>query len=810
MARGVMRLAGRWAALTTLVLGTAGGVTRAATPEDVEAAIHKGVDFLYTQQKLEGNWEEVQKRTEEDGNSVQGAQWGGLTAMATYGLLAAGQKPTDPRLQKGIDFLLKADDMVGIYAIGVRAQVWTFLPQDETIKKAIKRDAKLLFEARDASTGRYGYRIGPERELIHNSSSQYGVLGMWACVDSGVVYDMPRSYWASVENGWKTCQGPDGGWQYFSDKPKVDQGVLEEAGGQENPSGSMTAAGIATLFITQDFLRSNDGIECRGNITNPSIEAGLTWMAKNYDPGWTDGYFLYGVERIGVASGIKYFGTHDWFDAGSTALVRGQAADGGFGGNFGGPVANTAFSILFLVRGRAPVAINKLEYNLTRSDDEKKAEKPVVGPWNERPRDIANVTRYLTKQTEADLNWQIVTMDSTPEALLEAPILYISGNRPLEFTAAEQDTLRRYVQRGGLILGNADGGSAPFADSFRKLAKTLFPDSEAREVPADSSLYTSEAKPRATWATKPHLEGWTNGVREQMLLFASEDPAKYWQLRGFGPERAPFSEIMIDLLQYATDKQKSRVKGQSYLVEADPEIQDTVQLKLARLEYKGNWDPEPGGWVQFKNVLHNTQKIGLEVETVKLGEGKLSGYKLAHLTGTGTVSFDEKQMSEIKSFVSGGGILIIDAAGGNTEFATSLNTQFASANLNPLFLDKSESVISGQLKGVQVGIDCSTVKYRHWAMKSMAKTTAPRLRAQSNGGHKTLFFSEEDLSAGLVNNQVDGIKGYEPAAASNLMTNIMLYAAGKLGEVPPPPPPPPAATGPASAPATSVPSDPAM
>ena len=44
----------------------------------------------------------------------------------------------------------------------------------------------------------------------------------------------------------------------------------------------MTAAGVATLFITQDYLHSDDGINCGGNITNPNIEAGLKWMAVNY------------------------------------------------------------------------------------------------------------------------------------------------------------------------------------------------------------------------------------------------------------------------------------------------------------------------------------------------------------------------------------------------------------------------------------------------------------------------------------------------------------------------------------------------
>ena len=55
-------------------------------------------------------------------------------------------------------------------------------------------------------------------------------------------------------------------------------------------------------------------------------------------------------------------------------------------------------------------------------------------------------------------------------------------------------------------------------------------------------------------------------------------------------------------------------------------------VKLARLEYVGSWDPEPGGWKRLAAVMHNQNKIDLQVDHVKLGEGKLSGYKIAHIT----------------------------------------------------------------------------------------------------------------------------------------------------------------------------------
>ena len=50
-----------------------------------------------------------------------------------------------------------------------------------------------------------------------------------------------------------------------------------------------------------------------------------------------------------------------------------------------------------------------------------------------------------------------------------------------------------------------------------------------------------------------------------------------------------------------------------------------------------------------------------------------------------------------------------------------------------------------------------------------------------------VFYSPEDLTAGLVGQPVDGIFGYAPESATPLMRNMLLYAAG-IGSVSPPKP----------------------
>ena len=84
----------------------------------------------------------------------------------------------------------------------------------------------------------------------------------------------------------------------------------------------MTAAGIATLFITEDYLLLGRHWEpCGGGVMNDNIENGLRSIDKHVKELLTTNnyYGMYGVERIGTASGRKYFGTQNWYEVGGSS-----------------------------------------------------------------------------------------------------------------------------------------------------------------------------------------------------------------------------------------------------------------------------------------------------------------------------------------------------------------------------------------------------------------------------------------------------------------------------------------------------------
>ncbi len=420
------------------------------------------------------------------------------------------------------------------------------------------------------------------------------------------------------------------------------------------------------------------------------------------------------------------------------------------------------------------MVLNKLQYDI--------GDKP--GNWNQRPRDAANVVRYIAHQTERDLNWQIMSLKAPMQELHDAPIIYIAGNESLQFTPEEEAKLKQFCEEGGIILANADCATDAFATAFRKLGNKLFPNYEFRELPADHPIYTSEQYLRSGWKDPPSVLALSNGVRELMLLMPNTDAGRGWQQDDIVDRQATF-QFADNLFLYAVDKQNLLEKGKTYLIHPNEKIEQSQRIKLGRLQYDGNWDPEPAGWNRLAAILHN-MGTRLEIFPIKLGENKLGnghgiGVHVAHLTGTTRIKLNAAGRDELKKFVEGGGTLIVDAAGGSGEFADSVE-----AELSTIFgADAAEKLKEPLAPDDPVfnlpGGKIEDFNYRPYTRRILGTTLrGPQIKAIEIKDRAVVYYSREDLSAGLVGMPMDGIIGCQPDTATAIMRNLVLFARSVL------------------------------
>jgi Domain of unknown function (DUF4159)/Prenyltransferase and squalene oxidase repeat len=752
--------------------------------KQVDQAIDRGVAFLLSQQHEDGSWAGIML---DDQQNI------GRTALVGLALLSCGESHQTPQMAKAIQYLKKAriGGAYATYTYALRAAFYAQLPESVR-KKELAADLQWLQGAmirQGAVAGMYTYsRMGDQNAERgfrpwggDYSNSQYGVLGVWYASMAGL--EVNSNYWRLVEQAWQKGQATDGGWGYFF--------------GSQNSYCSMTAAGAATLYITNDYLHSQQELDLRHVNNNPSLTRAIKWLGDHFSIDYNNGrdtpaqqqsndllnnifggrapvrvigtwihYMLFGYERVGEASGLTRFGTHKWFDECADFLIQTQNPEGSWNSD-PDEYVGSAYCLLFLSRGRSPVAVQKLEFN---------------GRWDNRTRDAAAISRWLTKETERHTNWQIVPVEASDAELRQAPILYVASDRPLILRQAEKQRLKTYIDQGGILLAVNEGVTKEFADSIVQLAHDIYPAYEFQELPSDHPIY-GENFPVKGLPTNPR--GLSNGVRELMILLPTGDMSWKFQqgAAGISPSSSPAFGFVGNLYLYITDKSNPRFKGDDTWVEANPGLQDQKEIQIGRLKINANWDPEPLGWARLANILHNNDQIKLTVLNVDPEINSLpNSISLLHLTATNSFELTEVQQKILKQYLDGGGVLFFDAAGGSTaaqlSFETLLIKMYPLEKLKTLAIDSP--IYTGAGTG---GARIEQATYRRYAMDRLAKTTLPRLRVLEVNGKVVAIDSSEDLSAGLVGYNIDGIVGYSPGSSEAIVRNVVMWAGEKPGAI---------------------------
>ncbi len=338
----------------------------------------------------------------------------GRLAIGLLALLKGGVPKDDPVVKKGYDELRRrvlvdtyslGNALMALEALYAPASEWGDLrsgtidrPQRRQVPaddlKLMQQWARQLLHNVDdrvdpAYLLRFNYVRGPRTD---NSVNQYGLLGLYSAHLCGV--EVPASVWEAAINHLLADQCPEGekvrldltdyrtharrsaapdekftvstmyaracGWSYHG--PKSD--------GELSPVyGSMTAAGITGLAICQAALEDYPNVK-RPKLQGEASRAradGFAWLAQNmtmrYHAGAIDRqprwfyYYLYGIERAALLSGIALIADRDWYFEGAMVLVHSQQDDGHWPAELQADLAveRDAMAILFLKQSTAPV-----------------------------------------------------------------------------------------------------------------------------------------------------------------------------------------------------------------------------------------------------------------------------------------------------------------------------------------------------------------------------------------------------------------------------------------------------------------------
>jgi hypothetical protein len=330
----------------------------------VRAAIRRGVNYLKVRQQEDGSWSYASHEV-------------GMTSLAALALVENDVPVGDPVIQKALNvvrgsapstaytydislailFLVRVgekDDIELIHELGTRLAAgqlssggWSYLcplvvaqPRPASVSNSPRLNSA---GANNRRAGRLNAGGGPRAgNFGDNSNTQFAVLGIWAAGRTGL--DV-RDTMSLVDKRFRSTQTAGGGWAY--------------SGGAE--TDAMTCAGLMSLALAKghkvldsQMVNRQPNADASHRPTMDSdaqIERGIRrveFYANTMGQG-SALYFLWSLERVGVALGLARLGNVDWYERGATLLIQTQQGDGGWRSNRG-ELPDTSFALLFLHR----------------------------------------------------------------------------------------------------------------------------------------------------------------------------------------------------------------------------------------------------------------------------------------------------------------------------------------------------------------------------------------------------------------------------------------------------------------------------
>ncbi len=741
----------------------------------VQRSIDRGIAYLRKTQTARGGWEEY------------GGQSCGLSSLCTLALLNAGVSREDPSIVQAMRYL-RGFEPKETYSVALQTLVYCQLCAAGDLPR-IRRNVQWLVseQIRSGSADRIGsWNYGSGIGSGDPSNAQFAVLALGAAQDRGI--EVPAEAFRSSLDYWVDRQMNDGGWSYRAGRP----------------SGSMTCAGIASIIIAGGRLGGEsssiegDQIRCCGGEVSQDdpVERGLSWLARNFsldvNPGgdkFTFFYYLYALERVGRLSGRRLIGDHDWYREGAERLIKLQD---GFSGFWPGaePMETrevaTSFALLFLSKGKRQVVIGRLKY----------PHPPAPGQWNQHPDSIRQLVRHVELNWRRDLTWQTIDgATATLTDLLQTPVLVISGHEPVDFSGRWGETLKAYVDQGGCILFEADGGdgcgdASGFERSVQAICQQWFPDAPLDRLPLDHPIWFAEHK------VDPTVLGdafWVYGVQaccRTAVFYVPRSLSCRWELSDllFHRDRGtPAARSQVDasvrigenLIAYATGRELKDKLEQRLVLDAadvDSSMRGTIQLGMLAIDSGGQ---EARRALPNAAALMSTRlpiRVSAVGGPVAFDADQLLEIPFLWVHGRTAFELEPQQREVLREYVQNGGVILGTAICGSEPFADAFRRE-----MTLIFPDSPLQAlpVTHPLLKIYGGYDIRNVTIRTPATAGSAlsrRTGPPLLEYAEVDNVVGVFFSPLDLSCALESPNSVQCPGYDTQDAAKIVANLVLFA----------------------------------
>ncbi len=747
------------------------------TPANVEAAIDRCVSYLAREQKKDGQRTGAWAGAESFGT--------GQTCLVTLALISAGKTPNFPAVNLGLRHIRAHKKPSKTYEAALQVMVLCAAEPTKDMAQ-IKENVEWLVKVQSNSGGwGYGDSGGGDE-----SNTQFAVLALWEASKLGIEIPNPKrddnkTAFEACQAYWQGCRMGNA-WGYMG----------------RGPTGSMTCAGIASSIILQDVANGRDAkatidrIQCCGSQiegANPkeNIELAFQWLANNFAANRNPGennytlYYLYALERVGRLTGQRLIGQEDWYRKGAEFLLQSQLTGGSFRDGLD-EVTSSALALLFLSKGKRQVVIGQLQYG---NDND----------WQRHRRSIQHLTGQIETVWKRELSWQTVRLDKADlSALLETPILFISGTREFKLTDSQRNLLKEYTNNGGFIFAEACNGDGckgdEFDRSFRMEMEKIF-DKPLQKLPPSHPIWAAETKvdpnalPKDFW-----LYGLDSCCRTSVVYSPISMSCRWELARPYGPKKAfgpavdgdilNAVKIGINVAAYATGRELKDKLDAVQVVQKQRERMplERGSLAIGKINHSGGADDTPKAVSNLLDFFRVRTQSLVESKTplVSLDKEELEKYPFLYIHGRNKFTFSAEESSGLRKHFETGGFVMGDSICASAEFTECVRKEFSKAlpdsrwrivDPNEPFMQKNNQG-NNDLTSVTL-VDPTSQKTD---LKQAKREGPAEILALEWKGRTVMLFSPNDMSCALESKHSMQCRGYIRQDAFQIGFNMLRYA----------------------------------
>jgi len=419
--------------------------------------------------------------------------------------------------------------------------------------------------------------------------------------------------------------------------------------------------------------------------------------------------------------------------------------------------------------------------------------------WNQHRRDAAHLTAYTEEAWGLGLTWQVMDPSAAEvEDLLQAPVLYISGNRAPNLLPHAKK-IRDYVDRGGFIFAEACcRDSSRFDEGFRELMAAVFtePEYQLQRITPGHPVWRMQDLVRPDSPYVGRLWGVEYGCRT-CVVYSDQDLSCYWELAQPGQWRhhppavnehiADALAIGVNVLTYATNREP-KGKEQSFVTPLeDDEVNSRTSrgvIEVAKLRHGGGCNDAPGALVNLLRTASQGElklRVRTAPEMIAISDDDLFRYHLVFMHGRHDFRLTPAERKQLHEYLERGGTVLADAICASRPFAAAFRRELAAA-------------LPGQtLQRIPPDDRLFTTAYGGYDVRSVAmrdpeaagdkqpiaariRQVEPQLEGIQIDGRWAVIFSPFDISCALESHEAIGCRGYTQEDAARLGLNVLLYS----------------------------------